>query len=191
MILLYSLQLTLFFIYIFILQSLFAGDTSIAATIEEQAGRPTDTAPPGSEQSSAPPQASAKGLRGYHNKPYWGKPSYSWNHGYKKPYWNDWNDWNDYYKKPYWNDWGKPYWKPSWGYRGSRGANRGNKNLWGSPPVEEPSSSSIDNGPPEGFGPPLDEEDGPEDEFDGPGGFDEDDPEGEFDLGPPPNQGGP
>lgn len=69
------------------------------------------------------------------------------------------------------------------------------KNLWGSPPVEEPSSTSIDNGPPEaeGFGPPLDEEDGPEDEFDlgPPGGFDEDDPEGEFDFGPPPNQGGP
>jgi len=161
-------------------ESLFAGDTSIAATIEEQAG--------GATRMVRPPQASAKGLRGYHNKPYWGKPSW-------KPYWNDWNT---YYKKPYWNDhswnkpsWGKPYWKPSWGYRGSRGVDRGNKNVWG----DEPSSSSIDNGPPEaeGFGPPLDEEDGPEDEFDlgPPGGFGEDDPEGEFDFGPPPNQGGP
>ena len=97
-------------------QNLFS-DTPIAATIEDQSGGPTDTVPfPGSKQPA--PQASAKGLRG------------GWNDYYKKPYWNDYYGNN----KPYW---GKPYWKPSsWGYRGSRGANRGgnnkNKSFWGS-----------------------------------------------------------
>ena len=97
-------------------QNLFS-DTPIAATIEDQSGGPTNTVPfPGSKQPA--PQASAKGLRG------------GWNDYYKKPYWNDYYGNN----KPYW---GKPYWKPSsWGYRGSRGANRGgnnkNKSFWGS-----------------------------------------------------------